>query len=233
MLSLLLVSVASAIDKQRPNRLVLASRSMGKARSGHQVLAAQQPTSDRSVTGMCSAAQDSIGSVREAVSAGISTLAQCAQYGKDRSDTANFVSFSASLSTCMWFKDCHCLVSSSTCLGGDQWSSVAIIDIVTGSSSSDAVVETTAAPIAKSAVISGPQGSDTQSSSSGNSPDCDTVYSSSLMQSFQTKCQMDQTVWTTRLIAGSTLVGVILVVASVFGLAYFFDQQELKGLMTK
>jgi hypothetical protein len=230
--TLWLVNLVAGID--RPRKLVLASRSMSRARAAPTGnVGASASTSDRSVTGMCSAEQDSIGSLKEAGSTGISTLAQCAQYAKDRSVPANFVSFSSSLSTCMWFRDCQCLVSSSTCLGGDQWSSVAIADILVGSVSTSAVVKTKAAPISQSAVVTASKGASSSTSSSGEPEDCDTVYSNSLMQSFQTRCQMAQTVWTTRVIAGSTLISVILLVGSMFGLAYFFDRQELKESMNK
>jgi hypothetical protein len=230
---MLLAAFVTGLDRPGPRRLVLASRSMSRARATRGSLGVQNTNrSDRSVTGMCSAAQDSIGVLKDAASTGISTLAHCAQFGKDRSGDAIFVSFSGVLSTCMWFKDCQCLVSSSTCLGGDQWSSVAITDILGGSSAiSAAVVQTTAAPVAKSAVVVGSKESSTPPA--GWSPDCDTVYSNSLMRSFQTKCQMVQSVWATRIIAGSVLAGVILLVGGVFGLAYFFDQQELKELMKK
>ena len=229
-----LLSVMAVAAIPSPRRLVLMSRSMSKARAAPGVLGVQSSQADRSVTGMCSAAQDSIGVLREAGSSGISTVPQCAQYGKDRtSSLAIFVSFSASLDTCMWFTDCQCLVSSSTCLGGDQWKSVAISDVVgTSSTSSSSVVETTAAPIATSAIIWNSQDPHSQSAApSGDFIDCDTANSNSLMQSFQTKCQMTQTVWATRMIAGGTLIGIILLVGGVFGLAYYFDKQELNAMM--
>ena len=224
----LLVSLAAALDSHRPRRFVFAHRLADSPTL--QFVQATSATKDRSVSGMCSAAQDSLGLVKESLSAGISTLAHCAQFGKDKVGAEGvYVSFSASQETCMWFKDCQCLASSSTCLGGDQWRSVAIQDIIQSSPST--VIQTTSAPISKSAIVNDPPTTKKPGTQSSESQlDCDTSSSSGLMQSFQTKCQMNQSVWTSRLIAGSTLAGVVLLVAGIFGLAFYFDKQELNAL---
>jgi hypothetical protein len=231
LICVLWVAVANAF--QFPQRLILASRSMTAQTPVVATASTTTGTVDRSVSGMCSAAQDAVGVLKDANSAGISTLSQCAQFGKDRNSGAVYVSFSASLGSCMWFKDCQCLASSSTCLGGDQWRSVAIGDLVVSTSS--AVIQTTSSPISKSAIVSnnGKPVNAAQSTSSNSDLDCDTTNSNSLMQSFQTKCEMTQSVWTTRLVAGSTLAVVVLLIAGIFGAAFYFDKQELNSLSAK
>ena len=226
----LFVSLAVAVNNNRPYRLVVANR----AANGRSVSVSPAMTAskDRSVVGMCSAAQDALGVLRDAVSAGISTLSQCAQFGKDKVGAEGvYVSFSSNSETCMWFKDCHCLASSSTCLGGDEWRSVAIADVIRAPPV--AAIRTTSPPNAHSAIIrdpTTPKPTRQEAESSEETLDCDTTTSNSLMQSFQSRCQMTQSIWTTRLVAGSTLAVVVLLVAGMFGLAFYFDKQELANL---
>ena len=230
-ISFLLVSIAAALDYNRPHRLVFASRTLTESRAPLTVVQAAVASTDRSVMGMCSAAQDALGVLKEAVSAGISTLPQCAQFGKDKVGAEGvYVSFSKDESTCMWFRDCRCLASSSTCLGGDRWRSVAIQDVI--QAAPEMVIQTTSPPSANSALLN--EASTVkpirQAAESSEELDCDTTNSNSLMQSFQTRCQMTQSIWTTRLVAGSTLAFVILVVAGIFGLAFYYDKQELAAM---
>lgn len=181
----------------------------------------------RSVTGMCSGVQDSLGSIVSSASAGITTLTECAQYGQDSSN-AVYVSFNSAGGVCAWFADCQCLASSSTCLGGDQWTSIAVADaflpakgpdgtiqLVSQSVSPESALVTTAAPGSIEAVASG----------SSYEYECDDS-SSDLMQSFQSKCQMDETMSFSRLVAGGALLVVMGVIAVIFGVAYAFDIQD-------
>jgi hypothetical protein len=143
-----------------------------------------------------------------------------------------YVSFNKETSDCMWFKDCQCLASSSTCLGGDLWRSIAIADLLVAVPNT--VLQTTSAPISKSALMNNETPKPTSSHSQNTeaeSHDCDTTYSNSLMQSFQTKCEMQQSVWTTRLIAGIVLATVVLFVAGSFGIAFWYDKQELQAAL--
>jgi hypothetical protein len=126
----------------------------------------------------------------------------------------------------MWFANCQCLVTSSTCLGGNKWNSVAIEDIMVAS---PAVVQTDVADPAGSALI---KNTDTQTTvapvamaSAPIEPECDTS-SSDLMQYFQSKCTMSQNMWLTRLVALAIVGGVFLIVISSFGVAYYFDKEE-------
>ena len=230
-----LLGLSSGLNRpQSPHKLVLVSRTLtasapvttsgGSSSSG---------SIERSVPGLCSAAQDSLGELKSAASSGISTLAQCGQFARDKGGSeAVYVSFNQVESDCMWFKDCQCLASSATCLGGDQWRSVAIADLLVAVPNT--VIQTTSAPISKSALLSnGPSKMPSSNVESGqaDSQDCDTTYSNSLMQSFQTKCEMAQNVWTTRLIAGIVLATVVFFVAGSFGVAYWFDQQELQAAL--
>ena len=188
---------------------------------------------DRSVKGMCSSAQDSLGRLVPASTSGISTLVQCAQYGKEHSDKAVFVTFSRQDNSCMWFSDCECLVTSSACLGGDQWSSIAIEDTIVVSKGS---VQTTDAPSANSAVIK--QGSTTPApiaattahvASAEATAECDNT-STDLMQFFQSKCEMSNNMWMSRLTALAILGVFLVVLGSSFGVAYYFDNQELAAI---
>jgi hypothetical protein len=219
------VLLAACAAMERPNRLVLVSRSIGVP----PALSDASPITlaDRSVSGLCSAAQDSLGQLTEAKSSGISTLAQCAQFARDKAGSAAvFVSFDQS--SCMWFADCRCLVTSSVCLGGDQWRSVAISDVISSTSSPN-VIQTKDAPVSKSALVT--DGPTVAPATAEQEAECDSTYSSNLMRTFQSKCEMTQNVWTTRIIAGGTLLGVVLLIAGAFGLAYWFDRQELQTLL--
>ena len=181
----------------------------------------------RSVTGMCSGQQDALGSISPAGASGVSTLTECAQVGKDSAGTAAvYVSFNGDI--CLWFANCQCLASSSTCLGGDQWSSIAIADAFT-----QAVAPVTPAVVpqavsAESAVFDGSVATDVSDQIDTTETyvyECDDS-SSDLMKDFQTKCQMDETMTFTRIVAAVTIVGVLAVVASIFGIAYWFDLQD-------
>lgn len=182
---------------------------------------------DRSVAGMCSAAQDALGRVASASASGISTLGHCAQFAKDKSALAVYVSFNKDTDECMWFSGCQCLASSSTCLGGEQWRSVAITDLI--APGSKAVVQTTASPVGDSAVVAG-SATHAAAAETAAEPDCDHSDSNGLMQTFQTKCEMNQTMWLTRLIAGGVMSFVILFIAGSFGLAYYYDTVEMASL---
>lgn len=185
---------------------------------------------DRSVSGLCSAAQDSVGVLISAAVAGITTLTQCAQYGRYSSPTgATYVSFSRTEDKCMWFADCTCLASSSTCLGGDTWASVAISDVI--QSTSSAKIQTTPQTSSgNSAMVSGTTGKSTLSDPGSDLTDesyCDTS-ATDLMQHFQSACALSENMWFTRLVAGVVIACTLLVVLTAYGIAYKLDQDEVK-----
>ena len=181
------------------------------------------PITPGSVMGMCSASQDSLGSLQKASSSGITDIVHCAQYAHDTAPSSVYVSFSASSESCLWFANCQCLASSSTCLGGEEWASVAIADVIKPVSSA---VVTMSGPSSKGSLVIFSASTTAQPGSIIDAP-CD-YSSSSLMQSFQTKCQMHQTVNFQRLVAGGVVLVVALLVAASFAAARFFDAKELK-----
>lgn len=200
-------------------------------KSGGKILLSKKPDSAAAtplgVMGLCSAAQDSIGSLENASSSGLSDINHCAQYAHDSAPSAVYVSFSSSTDTCLWFSTCQCLASSSTCLGGDRWSSVAINDLIQPSNS--AVVVTVSGPSSQAALV--PSISKSSSNPRQSSEDVPCDYSSStLMQSFQSKCQMKETMTFQRIVAGSVLLLVVILVAASFGVAHYFDSVELAAI---
>lgn len=185
-------------------------------------------TPSSGVMGLCSAAQDSIGSLESASSSGLSDINHCAQYAHDSAPSAVYVSFSSSTDTCLWFSNCQCLASSSTCLGGDRWTSVAISDSIQPSNA--AVVVTVGGPSSQAALVpSISKSSSTRQSTPDDDVPCD-YSSSSLMQSFQSKCQMKQTMTFQRIVAGSVILLIVILVSASFGVAHYFDSVELAAI---
>ena len=179
------------------------------------------------VAGMCSKADDGIGKLFPASSSGISELNQCAQYVKEHETRAKYVTFSSVQNSCIWFESCPCLSSGSTCLGGDDWSSVAIADII---QTSQAVVQTVPPPGSNSAIAKLNTDSTSSGSSSTNEEaQCDTS-SSDLMQYFQSKCAMSDNMWISRIIALSMAVVVLLIFGAGFSVAFWLDREELAKL---
>ena len=226
---ILLGLIAACVAVQRPGRFHFLQKNALRDASE----TSSTSSTSRSVTGMCSMIQDSIGSVSSAASSGIKSLTECAQFAKDSSGTkAVYASFSSSVDTCAWFADCQCLASSSTCLGGDSWNSIAVADAFTAVPS-DTIQMVPQTNSAESAVVVTDSSVTTTPSSSTLAPqtefpdeyECD-YTSSNLMQSFQSKCEMNETMSFTRLIAALTLLGVLLFVGSCFGLAYYFELQD-------
>ena len=195
----------------------------------HQFLntGASATVQDKSVVGKCSGAQDSIGQLTTASLSGVSTLGQCAQYAKDHASSALYVSFARSENSCMWFTRCQCLATSASCLGGTGWNSVAIADIIVPV---PAVIQTSAPPSANSAIINAAAGVTTARPTLGaaaSDPECDNSVSS-LMQYFQSKCEMTKSMSMARAIAGIVLLFVLLLIGGAFGLAYHFDKKEME-----
>ena len=221
----LVVLASTALALQRPfrsNRVFVETSDPASSGTANSV-------TDRSVKGMCSSAQDSLGRLVPASQSGISTLMQCAQYGKEHSGKAVFVTFSRSENSCMWFSDCECLVTSSACLGGDQWASIAIEDTIQNKASS---VQTTDAPKANSAVIkesATTAARQPQTAAAESTAECDKT-STDLMQFFQSKCEMSHNIWVSRLTAIAILGVFLVILGSSFGVAYHLDNQELAAL---
>lgn len=185
-----------------------------------------QQTAAKGVMGMCSASQDSLGILKSASASGISDITHCAQYAHDTAPSAVYVSFSASADTCMWFADCQCLASSSTCLGGDQWTSIAISDLI---QPIPAAVPTVSGPATKGALVSANFSAGSVVTTVSDEDACD-YSSSSLMQSFQSKCQMNQTMTFLRIVAGGVVLVVLLLVTASFGFAHYLDNLELAAI---
>lgn len=190
----------------------------------HGRLVSRKPAVNRSVSGLCSDSQDAHGSLSTASASGITSLAQCAQYATDIAPEINYVSFSSIDSECRWFADCACLASSSTCLGGDTWTSIAVSDIIKPVSS-PSKVQTVPQISARASV--GSTASSISTVDTGSDITCDTS-SSDLMQHFQSACNMSQNIWYTRLVAGIVVLGILAVVGIAQGVAYKLDQDELK-----
>lgn len=182
---------------------------------------------DRSVNGLCSASQDAIGILSSCVSSGITTLTQCAQYGKDSSSSAaNYVSFSASEDKCMWFTDCACLASSSTCLGGNSWNSVAISDVI-AAVASPAIQTTAQTSSTRSSLVTETSPTTTTTNDLTDPAYCD-ESTNDLMQHFQSACALSQNIWYTRKMAGFVIAGILAVVIAAYAVAYKLDQDELR-----
>jgi hypothetical protein len=194
-------------------------------RHGRRV--SKKPVVDRSVSGRCSDSQDAVGSLYSASASGITSLAQCAQHATDISHEANYVSFSSIDSECMWFVDCACLASSSTCLGGDTWTSIAISDTIKQVGLETVEKEKPLLPQPRVSVSAESTASSISTVDTGSDITCDTS-SSDLMQHFQSACNMSQNIWYTRLVAGIVVLGILAVVGVAQGVAYKLDQDELK-----
>ena len=208
--------IESSVSVSKPFKLhtLLLTRDTGSLSSAG---------SDNSVQGMCSMAQDSISQLIPASSSGISTISQCAQYAKESTENAVYVTFSASEDTCMWFTECQCIVTGSTCLGGTAYASAAIIDII---QTSPNVIQTTAAPDSNSAiVVASSETTNTTTQSLSTDPECDTT-SSDLMQYFQSKCEMNQNMWASRLVSLGMVVVVLSIFVTGFCIAFWFDKRE-------
>ena len=188
---------------------------------------------DRSVSGMCSGGQDSLGVMSAASVSGITSLSECAQYGKDMTMTskfvASYVSFSTSENKCMWFADCACLASSSTCLGGDAWTSIAISDVFTKVAAKITTSQQSAPAV--TAVLSGASlSAHDERRSSGDVRECD-MSSSDLMQHFQSQCAMSESIGFIRMVASLVVVGVLIIIGVVFGFAHWMDKIEMEKLV--
>ena len=185
-------------------------------------------TANRAVSGMCGQQQYSKGTLSTASSAGITTPETCAAYiqdlNKNLKNPAVYMSYSRSEDKCMWFADCSCLASSSTCPGGDQWVSVSLSDVFVTPQN---VIQVTAPEAAKSALVTPDPSAPTQAPT--NKGECDTS-STNLMQTFQSQCAMSQNVTFARMVAAIVLGAVLVVVGGLFGYAYWLDREEVMKL---
>jgi hypothetical protein len=178
------------------------------------------------VTGMCSRADDGFGRLSPASSSGITELDQCAQYAKENAPAAEYISFSSVQNACIWFTACPCIASGSTCLGGSDWLSIAVSDVI---KTSTAVVQTGPPPGALSAIVKQSSESSSTTASPTDDAECDTS-SSDLMQYFQSKCAMSDNMWISRIIALSMAVLVLLIFGAGFSVAFWLDREELAKL---
>ena len=187
-------------------------------------------TAARAVAGMCGDQQYSMGSFSSASSGGITTPETCGAYIQDFNRNAKipaaYMSYSKSADKCMWYRECGCLASSSTCPGGDVWVSVALNDIFVTPTN---VIATTDPLAAKSAVVVPNTAVPTPAAPAKG--ECDTS-STNLMQTFQSQCEMSQNVTFARLVAGIVLAAVLFVVGGIFGYAYWLDREEILKVTT-
>jgi hypothetical protein len=187
-------------------------------------------TAKRAVPGMCGSGENSIATMGSASDAGITSVETCAAYARDLNENgakfkAAYISYTKSGNKCAWFSECGCLAASSTCSGGDLWVSVSIRDVFVDPGPSIMTVQQTVSP--KSAQI---PSNAAEGTTTGDRAQCDET-STDLMKTFQTQCQMTQSITFTRMVAGIILGIVLVVVGIIFGFAYWLDGKEQASLV--
>ena len=182
-------------------------------------------TASRAVSGVCGDKQYSMGTLSSASAAGVTTPETCAAYvvdfNKNSKSPAAYISYSKSADKCVWFRECGCLASSSTCSGGDIWISVSLSDVFV----TPVDVIQTAPPVAAKPATVVPDTS-APAPAVQNKGECDPT-ATNLMQTFQSQCAMSQSVTFARMVAGIVIAAVILVVGGIFGYAYWLDRDDM------